>query len=133
MTESEDRYLQHPQLPVPQVEEKHGPRQCIGFRISSVDLNPLLHKVCLGSSEKALFVSLIRKVNNEEPCADRHDLGEKSFYNLVECQRMVIDDAMDLRSDCLQRSTAILAVHRHLPFASGHKPGCWRIPLQIPR
>jgi len=96
MAQSEqDCHLQHPQLPISQVEEKFGPGQRIGLCISSVGLNPLFHKFCLRGSKKALFVSLVGEIDDEEPSGYRHELGEKAFYDLIECQRMVRDVSTD--------------------------------------
>lgn len=66
--------LQDPQLPVFEVLEELGPCQRVGLRVSSVDFDARFDKIRLTSGEKLFPLSLVGKVDDEEPGDDGDDL-----------------------------------------------------------
>lgn len=90
-------YLQRPQLQVKGVLSKHSPAQSIWYCIPSIFLDPPLYEQSIALSQKAVFVSFVGKVNNDEPCRNSDDLYDQTLDNLLQVSVLTILDEIILR------------------------------------
>jgi hypothetical protein len=66
--------------------EELPPSQRIRSRVRTISLNAIFNKGSLLAGEEALRLSLVGKVDYDEPGADRDNLGQKSFNDLIRNQ-----------------------------------------------
>lgn len=74
--------LQDPQLPVLEVLEELGPCQRVGLSVSSVDFDARFDEIRLTSREKLFPLSLVGKIDYEEPGDDGDDLCQQTLNDL---------------------------------------------------